>query len=218
MFSHQYLTFIKLSQKLKVVFFSPFVYFVHTQKCEFWYVPLPPNASRCNIPDIYLFHLAVNYLFHTNTSLHWVTIFINHATPSLLLRCSLLHPYCTTFHNPFSTSIAVQTFASAYHTISPYMQTSLTFTFSPPVRTLTHPSLNCPSLPLSLRYCAVTSPLHYSMTITRGRSVRLIVGVWTLALLYALPQLLAHTHAHLHPASRLSACPSGKLKAFFSYS
>lgn len=62
------------------------------------------------------------------------------------------------------------------------------------------------------RYCAVTSPLHYSMTITRGRSVRLIVGVWTLALLYALPQLLAHTHAHLRPASRLSACPSGTLE------
>ncbi|XP_045102145.1 beta-3 adrenergic receptor-like [Portunus trituberculatus] len=60
------------------------------------------------------------------------------------------------------------------------------------------------------RYCAVTSPLHYSMTITRGRSVRLIVGVWTLALLYALPQLLAHTYAHLRPASRLSACPSGQ--------
>ncbi|MPC53906.1 hypothetical protein E2C01_047809 [Portunus trituberculatus] len=60
------------------------------------------------------------------------------------------------------------------------------------------------------RYCAVTSPLHYSMTITRGRSVRLIVGVWTLALLYALPQLLAHTYAHLRPASRLSACPSGE--------
>ncbi|KAK8745390.1 hypothetical protein OTU49_000165 [Cherax quadricarinatus] len=60
------------------------------------------------------------------------------------------------------------------------------------------------------RYCAVTSPLHYSMTITRGRSVRLILGVWMLALLYALPQLLAHTHAHLHPASRLSSCPDGQ--------
>ena len=70
------------------------------------------------------------------------------------------------------------------------------------------PLLTCAFLPT--RYCAVTSPLHYSMTITRGRSVRLIVGVWTLALLYALPQLLAHTYAHARPASRLSACPSGK--------
>ncbi|KAG7162846.1 Alpha-1A adrenergic receptor-like 2 [Homarus americanus] len=60
------------------------------------------------------------------------------------------------------------------------------------------------------RYCAVTSPLHYSMTITRGRSVRLIVGVWMLALLYSLPQILAHTHAHLRPASRLAACPPGQ--------
>ncbi|XP_066971731.1 beta-1 adrenergic receptor-like [Macrobrachium rosenbergii] len=59
------------------------------------------------------------------------------------------------------------------------------------------------------RYCAVTSPLHYSMTITRGRSVRLIVGVWTLALFYALPLLLAHAHPQTRPASRLSACPPG---------
>lgn len=60
------------------------------------------------------------------------------------------------------------------------------------------------------RHCAVTSPLHYSMTITRGRSVRLILGVWSLAALYALPQLLTYTHAYSQPASRLSVCPSGK--------
>ncbi|ROT69615.1 putative G-protein coupled receptor [Penaeus vannamei] len=39
------------------------------------------------------------------------------------------------------------------------------------------------------RHCAVTSPLHYSMTITRGR-------------------LLTYTHAYSQPASRLSVCPS----------
>ncbi|CAL4086267.1 unnamed protein product [Meganyctiphanes norvegica] len=57
------------------------------------------------------------------------------------------------------------------------------------------------------RYCAVTSPLHYSMTITRGRSVRLIVGVWLIAMLYALPQLLAPSPKHKD--YRPPMCPHG---------
>ena len=49
-------------------------------------------------------------------------------------------------------------------------------------------------LPSPHRYCAVTSPLHYSMTVTGGRSARLITAVWVIAGLYSGAPLLMHIH------------------------
>lgn len=49
------------------------------------------------------------------------------------------------------------------------------------------------------RYCAVISPLHYSMRITIQRATLMIIGVWVLAIVSALPPLVGWNHFEYQP-------------------
>lgn len=49
------------------------------------------------------------------------------------------------------------------------------------------------------RYCAVITPLHYNMRITMQRATLMIVGVWFLAIVAALPPLMGWNHFEYQP-------------------
>ena len=49
------------------------------------------------------------------------------------------------------------------------------------------------------RYCAVITPLHYNMRITMQRATLMIIGVWFLATVSALPPLMGWNHFEYQP-------------------